>query len=68
MSLLTAEWLKTPTHRDSFFISSPIVLFLQRAAESEMYRLYKTGELTWWQLHFMTYTPDASHVFTTFPP
>ena len=35
MSLLTAEWLKTPTHAASF-ISSPIALFLHRAAELKM--------------------------------
>ena len=58
MLLLTAEWLKTPTHAASFFISSPIAFFLQRAAELEMPRLLKTAELTRWQLHLMLSTPS----------
>ena len=65
MSLLTAEWLKTPTHAASFFISSPIALFLQRAAEPEMPRLHNTAELTRWQLHLMTSTPNVTRVPTS---
>ena len=50
MSLLTAEWLKTPAHAASFFISLPIALFLHRPAVPKMPRLLKTAELTRWQL------------------
>ena len=65
----TAGWLKTRTHyAASFFISSPIASFLQRAAAPEMPRLHKTAELTRWQLHLMTSTPNASHAIRTFPP
>ena len=58
MSLLTAEWLKTSTHAASFFTSSPITLFLQRASEPEMLRLHMTVGLTRWQLHLMISTPS----------
>ena len=58
MSLLTAGWLKTPTHAASLLISLPIALFLQPAAEIEMARLHKTAQLTLWQVHLMTSTPS----------
>ena len=68
MSLLRAEWLKIPTHAASLVISSPIALFLQRAAAPEMPRLHKAVELTMGLLHLMTSTPNASYAFKTFPP
>ena len=57
MSLLTAEWPIKPTHAASFFISSSITLFLQRATAPEMPRLHKTAELTRWQLHLTASIP-----------
>ena len=58
--------LKKPTKAASFFIRSPMSLFL--SPFPAMPRAHKTTELTRWQLHLMTVPPNALHVLTTFPP